>query len=127
VSEEDGVIDYSFARQFAEEWIAAWNAHDLERIFSHYTDDFEMASPYIVERMGEPSGRLRGKTTIRPYWEGALAAQPNLHFTLVGVLVGADSVAILYRRDSGHLVAEVLGFDGERRVVRGSAHYSPWP
>jgi ketosteroid isomerase-like protein len=34
-----------FAAQFAEEWIAAWNSHDLDRILSHYADDFEMASP----------------------------------------------------------------------------------
>ena len=121
------MIDTTFARQFAEEWIAAWNAHDLARIFSHYADDFEMASPYIVERMGEPSGRLRGKAAIGIYWGRALEAQPNLHFTLVDVLVGANSVAILYRRDTGHLVTEVLGFDAERRVVSGSAHYSPWP
>src|ERR1700723_3107179 len=32
------------ALRFAE-WIAAWNAHDLPRILSHYADDFEMSSP----------------------------------------------------------------------------------
>jgi hypothetical protein len=121
------MIDMSFAKRFADEWIAAWNAHDLGRILSHYADDFEMASPYIVERMGEPSGRLRGKETVGVYWKRALDAQPNLHFTLVGVLVGADGVTILYRRDTGHLVAEVLVFDAEGRVRSGSAHYAPWP
>jgi ketosteroid isomerase-like protein len=121
------VIDYDFARRFAEEWIAAWNAHDLDRILAHYDDDFEMASPYIVERMGEPSGRLRGKAAVRPYWERGLAAQPNLHFTLVGVLAGADSVAILYRRETGSLVAETIGFDAAGRAVSGSAHYAPSP
>ena len=30
------------ANEFAAEWIEAWNAHDLDRILSHYTDDFEM-------------------------------------------------------------------------------------
>ena len=24
---------------FAREWVAAWNAHDLGRILSHYADD----------------------------------------------------------------------------------------
>ena len=29
------------ARTFAEEWVAAWNAHDLERILAHYSDEFK--------------------------------------------------------------------------------------
>jgi ketosteroid isomerase-like protein len=36
------------ALDFAHEWVAAWNAHDLERVLSHYTEDFEMSSPFIV-------------------------------------------------------------------------------
>jgi ABC-2 type transport system permease protein len=30
------------AVRFAEGWAAAWNAHDLDRILAHYSDDFEM-------------------------------------------------------------------------------------
>jgi hypothetical protein len=58
------MIDPTWAQQFAEEWIAAWNSHDLERILAHYTDDFEIPSPLIVERMNEPSGTLKGKTCL---------------------------------------------------------------
>ena len=50
------MIDRKWAREFAVEWIAAWNAHDLDRILSHYADDFEMRSPLIAERMGVASG-----------------------------------------------------------------------
>jgi ketosteroid isomerase-like protein len=32
-------VTREFADPFAEEWIAAWNAHDLPRILSHYEDD----------------------------------------------------------------------------------------
>jgi ketosteroid isomerase-like protein len=117
------MIDHEFARAFAEEWIAAWNAHDLERILSHYADDFEMRSPLIAERMGEPSGRLRGKAAIRPYWAQGLARE-TLRFTLVDVLAGADSIAILYHRETGRLVAEVIELDAARRAVRGIAHYA---
>jgi ketosteroid isomerase-like protein len=46
------MIDREFALEFAAEWVRAWNAHDLERIFAHYADDFEMVLPFIVERMG---------------------------------------------------------------------------
>ncbi len=37
------------AESFAAEWIAAWNARDLLRVLSHYTDDFEMSSPFIEQ------------------------------------------------------------------------------
>ena len=50
------MIDHAFAADFAREWIAAWNSHDLERIFAHYTDDFSMSSPLIVQRGFDPSG-----------------------------------------------------------------------
>jgi ketosteroid isomerase-like protein len=121
------VIDRAFARRFAEEWIAAWNAHDLERILSHYDDDFEMTSPLIVERMGVASGRLCGKDAVRPYWAGGLAARPGLHFTLVEVLVGVDALTILYRSELGVQVAETIGFDARGRAVRASAHYGATP
>jgi len=117
-------MDRAFAEAFAQEWIAAWNSHDLDRIFSHYTDDFEMCSPFIVERMNEPSGTLRGKPAIRPYWEWGLAADPPLHFELDQVLTGVESITICYRRTGKwSRAAEVLFFNGQGRVVRGVAHY----
>lgn len=42
------------ANEFAAEWIEAWNAHDIDRILSHYTDDFEMNSPLIAIRRTRP-------------------------------------------------------------------------
>ena len=44
---------------FFTEWIAAWNARDLERVLAHYHEDFEMTSPVIVQIAGEPSGTNR--------------------------------------------------------------------
>jgi hypothetical protein len=72
------VVSRDFAERFAEEWISAWNSHDLVRILSHYEDDFEMASPRIVEIACEPSGVLRGKESIGAYWEKALRLIPEL-------------------------------------------------
>jgi ketosteroid isomerase-like protein len=63
------VISREFAERFAEEWVAAWNARDVARILSHYDDDFEMASPRIVEIAGEPSGVLRCKERVGAYWD----------------------------------------------------------
>lgn len=111
-----------FAERFAKEWVAAWNAHDLERILAHYEDDFEMSSPVIVKLAGEPSGTLRGKSAVRDYWAKALAAAPHLRFELVSALAGVDSVTVCYRGHRG-LAAEVFHFGATGRVSKAFAHY----
>lgn len=34
------MLDHEWALAFARDWIASWNAHDMQRILSHYMDDF---------------------------------------------------------------------------------------
>ena len=116
-------VTRDFATRFAREWIAAWNAHDLERILAHYTDDFEMSSPVIVDLMGEPSGMLKGKSAIRDYWSKALARLPDLHFELLDVYAGAASVVIHYNGPRG-ASAEGFWFDAEGKVYKAAAHYA---
>ncbi|MEP7353954.1 MAG: nuclear transport factor 2 family protein [Acidobacteriota bacterium] len=120
-------MDRDAAEAFAEEWIAAWNSHDLERVLSHYADEFEMWSPLIASRWNESRGVLRGKDAIRPYWKQGLssfASNQPLHFTLRGVRIGVQSITIEYRNAAEIDVAEVLFFDGQGQIIRGVAHYS---
>lgn len=115
------MLSHEFAEHFAREWVEAWNAHDLERILSHYREDFRMASPRIAVVAGEPSGVLHGKAAIRAYWARALALQPQLRFELLHTLVGADSLVLVYRGPRG-LTAEHFEFDERQQVIRASAH-----
>ena len=62
------MIDKIFAEHFANDWIESWNSHDLDRIWSHYSDDFDMSSPLIAQIAGEPSGTLKGKQAVSGYW-----------------------------------------------------------
>ncbi|MGV3592928.1 MAG: nuclear transport factor 2 family protein [Gammaproteobacteria bacterium] len=117
------MLDSRFAREFAEHWIAAWNSHDLDAILSHYTDDFEMSSPVIVKLMREASGKLKGKNLVRAYWAKALELYPSLRFELEQVLVGANSVTIVYDGVRG-LSAEVFHFDEQGKVYAAYAHYA---
>jgi len=71
------MMQKGFAERFAREWGEAWNAHDLERVLSHYEDDFEMSSPIIVTLMGESSGKLKGKAAVGAYWAKALKLLPE--------------------------------------------------
>ena len=116
-------IDLEFARAFAEEWVAAWNAHDLERVLSHYADDFEFSSPVIVALGFGASGQLRGKEAIRPYWSAGLARRPPIQFELVEVFAGIGAVSVVYRSVGRKLACETFLFDAERKVVRSAATY----
>src|SRR5438309_8188283 len=100
------MITLEQATSFAREWIDAWNAHDLERILSHWTDDCVFKSPLVAARMGDASGTVRGKDALRAYWGRALAASPNLHFELDTVFVGHTSVVLGYRNHRGQSCAE---------------------
>jgi hypothetical protein len=117
------VIDQAWAYDFAKEWIAAWNSHDLDRILSHYVEDFEMSSPLIIERKIDPSGVLRGKAAIREYWALGLAAVPRIQFELIDVHVGINSLGILYRSIGRRRVIELLTFNDHREVIRGAGLY----
>jgi ketosteroid isomerase-like protein len=66
------IIDTAFAEHFANEWVEAWNSHDLETVLSHYSDDFEMSSTFIIAFSPESSGTLRGKEAVGAYWAAAL-------------------------------------------------------
>jgi ketosteroid isomerase-like protein len=117
------LIDRKFALKFAAEWIAAWNTHDLDRVLSHYTEDFEFSSPKIPKVVGEPSGKLKGKPAIRAYWEKALQRLPGLRFELIDVTFGIDSVVIYYHSYGSRRAMEVMQFDHAGKVVRSAAHY----
>ena len=101
-------MDNAFAEHFANDWIDAWNSHDLQRILSHYADDFEMTSPVIIQLTNEPSGTLRGKTAVGDYWTKALQLIPDLHFELITTLVGVNSITLYYHGARGRLAAEVF-------------------
>jgi hypothetical protein len=118
-------MEKGFAERFAKEWVAVWNSHDLDRILAHYDDDFEMSSPIITTLVGEPSGRLRGKTAVGPYWAKALQSMPNLRFELLAALAGVNSVTVYYRGHRG-LSAEVLHFGPNGMVRQAFAHYAEW-
>jgi hypothetical protein len=118
------MITREHATRFAEEWISAWNSQDLSRILSHYDDDFEMASPLIVQIAGEPSGVLRGKASVGAYWGKALGLVPDLRFELLGVFAGVRGLAIHYRNQAGRLGVEVFELGSSGRVSRAAAHYA---
>jgi hypothetical protein len=117
-------MDKEFAERFAVDWIGSWNAHDLDRVLSHYADDFEMSSPFIIQLASESSGTLKGKAAVGAYWRKALELIPDLHFDLISVLVGVTSITLYYKGARGRLAAEVFHFTAGQKVSRAFAHYA---
>ncbi len=120
-------LTQEFADAFARDWVDGWNSHDIERILSHYSDDFEMRSPLIALRGFDASGRLKGKDAVRAYWEPAVGPASTLHFEFLQVFVSVDSIAIHYRSNGSgrRLCVEVLQFNADGEVIAGAAHYYP--
>ncbi len=114
--------DSNFYENFAAEWIAAWNSHDIERIMSHYDESLKFSSPKLVKFISSSGGKLNGKKAVRSYWVKALAAQPGLHFELAAVLKGVESVVIHYKGLDGKLRAEFFLFSEKGIVVESHAH-----
>ena len=110
--------------EFANEWIESWNSHDLDRILSHYSDDFEIITPMIKVALGIDTGTLKGKEEIRKYWEAALQKVPDLHFVLKEITEGVGSVAIYYKSVLGKIAIEVMFFNEEGKVNKVIAHYT---
>lgn len=116
-------MDQRRAQQLAEEWYAAWNDHDLERILAHYSDDVVFVSPFAVEIAGRADGRLKGKKALRAYFAAALERFPDLHFEPIALMAGIDSLVLHYHPVQGLLAAELMILDSSGMVVEVLAHY----
>ena len=108
--------------EFEREWIDAWNAHDIDRIVSHYRHDVRFASPFAA-RWGARNGELVGLTALRDYFELGLASYPDLHFQPIAALGGIGSIALHYRSVEDRQAIEVMQFDARGLVRRSAAYY----
>jgi ketosteroid isomerase-like protein len=119
------MIDMDVANKLAQDWIDAWNRHDIDAIMAHYTEDVEFWSPMIVKLLGNASGKIVGKPELRAYFTRGLELSTGLHFTLIELLVGIDSVTIYFRRHDNTVAAEVMALNAESLVTMVRAHYTP--
>jgi ketosteroid isomerase-like protein len=108
----------------ANDWVAAWNAHDLDLILSHYEDDVELTSPVAARLLGTTDGKVTGKASLRAYFQRGLQAFPELHFQLEDVLWGLSSVVLCYKNQRGTRTAELMELSSTGMVARVVAHYN---
>ena len=118
------MIGLDDARRLASDWCDAWNRRDLDGIMRHYADDVRLCSPKVVERCGIADGWIEGKDRLREYFAIGLQA-PGLRFELVDVLLGVNAVTIVYRRETGALVTDLLELDAQGLGRRAVVCYGP--
>ena len=111
------------AWELGNDWVAAWNTHDLELILAHYEDAVELTSPVAARLMGTTDGLVAGKANLRAYFQRGLEAYPELEFRLEDVFWGLSSVVLVYANQNGTHTAEYMELSADGKVVRVVANY----
>ncbi len=112
------------AWSLANDWIAAWNAHDLDRIMTHYDDAVELTSPVAAQLLRTSDGKVAGKAKLKAYFQRGLDAYPELNFRLENVLWGMKSVVLYYTNQKGTRTAEFMELSETGKIARVVANYS---
>ncbi|HUI25761.1 MAG TPA: nuclear transport factor 2 family protein, partial [Candidatus Kryptonia bacterium] len=111
----------------AARWLAAWNAHDLDRIMDLYAPDASHTSERVRTLLGRSSDTLTGRDSIREYVRRALAQRPGLRFELVSVSTGPCTVAIEYRAtdlDPPQPVVELLDLNPAGLIAHARVYHA---
>jgi ketosteroid isomerase-like protein len=90
------MISDNQAHELAQNWVEAWNAHDIDQIMSHYAEDVILASLVAAKLLNEPSGTVAGKAALQSYFKKGLEVYPDLKFELLDVMWGISSVVLYY-------------------------------
>ena len=105
-------------------WIDAWNRHDVEGILSHYADDVMFQAATVVRRWNKPDGILLGKAELRAHFARGLELDPDLNFQFEEIFHCPGGYAVLYRRNNGNRVIDVVELDESQLIRRARAFYA---
>ena len=97
---------------------------DIDGIMSHYANDVVFYSPTVVQRWNIAEGKLNGKEKLRAHFLKGFEIATSLHFELLHVLTGVDGMTIIYRRETGKTVADVVQLNEMGQAIIVKAYYS---
>jgi ketosteroid isomerase-like protein len=109
--------------EIVNNWLDAWNHHDLDRIMEHYADNIEFTAQTVVTRWARADGKLKGKNELRSHFSKGLALAPDIHFTLEEILSAPSGYAVLYRRENGNRVLDTVELDDSGLAIKVTAYY----
>ncbi len=70
-------LDDARAARLGEEWISAWNSHDLDAIMALYSPDVLFQTPTAIASLGIPNGLISGAERLREHFRRGLSACPT--------------------------------------------------
>lgn len=120
------------ARTFAATWVDAWNRRDRDAIRAHYDQDAVLTSPMAARWFARDDGTVRGADELDDYLAVGLDAAPDLHLEFQHALAGVNGVTVVYTRENGTLMAEVMILNAAGRIRRAWAFcngliFPEWP
>jgi len=106
------------AREFARDWIQAWNSHNLDAIMSYYAPEVVLVSPLAAKIMNSRSGTVEGHQALRSYFSRGLEMNPKLAFRLLDVMCGVSSITVYFVNEASARTGEFMELGPNGKVVR---------
>lgn len=108
-------------------WIEAFNEHNLEKLLVLYDEQAVHFSPKLKISKPETNGWIKGKPSLRDWWQDAFSRLPTLQYKLQNLLSTENQVLMEYQRSvTGEpvmMVAEILEIENglivKSRVYHG--------
>jgi hypothetical protein len=97
----------------------------MDRIMAHYDEQVILISPVALNLLKSGDGVVRGKAALREYFLRGIQAYPALHFELIDVLWGVETIVVYYSnnvRDGNS--AEVMQLNSLGQICRVWANYN---
>ncbi len=113
-------------RSIAEQWLACFDRRDLDGLLALYADDATHTSPKIRVRHPETGGLLRGKASMRTWWQDSFDRLPSMRYLPTALTADGERVFMEYVRkvdgEADMPVAEVLEVRGGKIVASRVFH-----
>jgi ketosteroid isomerase-like protein len=110
----------------AHKWFEAFNNHNLDQLLSLYDEDAEHFSPKLKIKKPETNGLVKGKQSLRDWWQEAFEQLPTLYYKVTSLTANENRVFMEYVRtvqgESDMLVAEVLEIKEDKIVFSRVYH-----
>jgi DNA integrity scanning protein DisA with diadenylate cyclase activity len=104
---------------FLKDLDSSWNSHDLERILSHYSEDYMLVSPVVKRVLGIEDGTLVGKEAVRKWWRRVLDKVPDLKFSIIDIAENINSIAMVFKSSHNNKnVVSIFYFNDEGKIIK---------
>jgi hypothetical protein len=107
--------DEEVTSRIANQWIDAFNRHDIDVLLALYSDTAEHYSPKLRARQPETRGIVKGKEKMRAWWQDSFDRLPSLRYELIRLTCQKNRVFMEYIR---HVQGEETLRVGEMFEIR---------